>query len=119
MQSYFYIAKEYRHLPLKYYDSKMKTAENAHQSFYQKSFVPDFLFFIFFVQPKQRTSSEESMAAEDDRTRKLTSLCAPTPLIRTSSGTHVRPTPQPRTTRHSGERQMCCSVSAQVTCSAN
>ncbi|CAI5692713.1 unnamed protein product [Oreochromis niloticus] len=52
-------------------------------------------------KPKQRTSSEESMAAEDDRTRKLTSLCAPTPLIRTSSGTHVRPTPQPRTTRHS------------------
>lgn len=40
------------------------------------------------------------MAAEDDRIRKLCPP-APVPLIRTSSGTHVRPTPQPRTTRHS------------------
>ncbi|XP_041850584.1 mitogen-activated protein kinase kinase kinase kinase 5-like [Melanotaenia boesemani] len=52
-------------------------------------------------KPKARTSSEESMAGEDDRTRKLNSLFAPTPLIRTSSGTHVRPTPRPRTSRHS------------------
>lgn len=54
------------------------------------------------VQPKARTSSEESMAGEDDRTRKPSSLYAPTPLIRTSSGTHVRPKPHPRSSRHSG-----------------
>ncbi|XP_053177180.1 mitogen-activated protein kinase kinase kinase kinase 5-like [Scomber japonicus] len=52
-------------------------------------------------KPKARTSSEESMAGEDDRSRKPCSLYAPTPLMRTSSGTHVRPTPQPRSTRHS------------------
>ncbi|XP_007552530.1 PREDICTED: mitogen-activated protein kinase kinase kinase kinase 1 isoform X1 [Poecilia mexicana] len=54
-------------------------------------------------KPKARTSSEESMASEDDRSRKHGSLCppAPAPLIRTSSGTHVRPTPHPRASRHS------------------
>ncbi|XP_012723766.1 mitogen-activated protein kinase kinase kinase kinase 5 [Fundulus heteroclitus] len=52
-------------------------------------------------KPKARTSSEESMAGEDDRLRKPSSLCAPSPLIRTSSGTHVRPTPHPRASRHS------------------
>ncbi|XP_041796336.1 mitogen-activated protein kinase kinase kinase kinase 5-like [Chelmon rostratus] len=52
-------------------------------------------------KPKARTSSEESMAGEDDRVRKPCSLYAPSPLIRTSSGTHVRPTPQPRSSRHS------------------
>ncbi|XP_035536652.1 mitogen-activated protein kinase kinase kinase kinase 5-like [Morone saxatilis] len=52
-------------------------------------------------KPKARTSSEESMAGEDERTRKPCSLYAPSPLIRTSSGTHVRPTPQPRSSRHS------------------
>ncbi|XP_044210160.1 mitogen-activated protein kinase kinase kinase kinase 5-like isoform X1 [Thunnus albacares] len=52
-------------------------------------------------KPKARTSSEESMAGDDDRARKPCSLYAPTPLMRTSSGTHVRPTPQPRSTRHS------------------
>ncbi|XP_026226581.1 mitogen-activated protein kinase kinase kinase kinase 5-like isoform X2 [Anabas testudineus] len=52
-------------------------------------------------KPKARTSSEESMAGEDDRARKPSSLYAPTPLIRTSSGTHVRPTPKPRSSRHS------------------
>nr|XP_046245936.1 mitogen-activated protein kinase kinase kinase kinase 5-like isoform X2 [Scatophagus argus] len=52
-------------------------------------------------KPKARTSSEESMAWEDDRVRKNSSLYAPSPLMRTSSGTHVRPTPQPRTSRHS------------------
>ncbi|KAM4743187.1 LOW QUALITY PROTEIN: mitogen-activated protein kinase kinase kinase kinase 5 [Anableps anableps] len=54
-------------------------------------------------KPKARTSSEESMASEDDRSRKHSSLCPPTPLplIRTSSGTHVRPTPHPRASRHS------------------
>ncbi|XP_051254535.1 mitogen-activated protein kinase kinase kinase kinase 5 [Dicentrarchus labrax] len=51
-------------------------------------------------KPKARTSSEESMAGDDDRTRKPCSLYAPSPLMRTSSGTHVRPTPQPRS-RHS------------------
>ncbi|KAK2846586.1 hypothetical protein Q5P01_009585 [Channa striata] len=51
-------------------------------------------------KPKARTSSEESVA-EDDRTKKPSSLYAPTALIRTSSGTHVRPTPQPRSSRHS------------------
>ncbi|KAM9318326.1 mitogen-activated protein kinase kinase kinase kinase 5 [Pholidichthys leucotaenia] len=52
-------------------------------------------------KPKARTSSEESMAGEDDRTKKNNSLYAPTPLTRTSSGTHVRPTLQPRISRHS------------------
>ncbi|XP_040903156.1 mitogen-activated protein kinase kinase kinase kinase 5-like isoform X2 [Toxotes jaculatrix] len=51
-------------------------------------------------KPKARTSSEESMAGEDDRTRKPCSLYASS-LIRTSSGTHARPTPQPRPSRHS------------------
>ncbi|XP_075892657.1 mitogen-activated protein kinase kinase kinase kinase 5 isoform X1 [Nelusetta ayraudi] len=52
-------------------------------------------------KPKARTSSEESMASEDDRSRKHSSLNIPTPLIRTSSGTHVRPKPHPRGSRHS------------------
>ncbi|XP_054867953.1 mitogen-activated protein kinase kinase kinase kinase 5-like isoform X1 [Amphiprion ocellaris] len=52
-------------------------------------------------KPKARTSSEESMASEDDRSRKPCSLYAPSPLIRTSSGTHARPTPHPRPSRHS------------------
>ncbi|XP_059186495.1 mitogen-activated protein kinase kinase kinase kinase 5-like [Centropristis striata] len=53
-------------------------------------------------KPKARSSSEESVAAEDER-RKPSSLHAPSPspLIRTSSGTQVRPTPQPRPLRHS------------------
>ncbi|XP_013871355.1 mitogen-activated protein kinase kinase kinase kinase 5 isoform X4 [Austrofundulus limnaeus] len=52
-------------------------------------------------KPKARTSSEESMAGEDDRTKKPCSLYAPSPLMRTSSGTHVRPTPNPQSSRHS------------------
>lgn len=52
-------------------------------------------------KPKARTSSEESMTGEDDRARKPSSLYAPSPLIRTSSGTQVRPALQPRTSRHS------------------
>ncbi|XP_070826324.1 mitogen-activated protein kinase kinase kinase kinase 5-like [Chaetodon trifascialis] len=52
-------------------------------------------------KPKARTSSEESMAGEDDRARKPCSLYAPSPLTRTSSGTHVRPAPKPRSSRHS------------------
>ncbi|XP_034460956.1 mitogen-activated protein kinase kinase kinase kinase 5-like [Hippoglossus hippoglossus] len=51
-------------------------------------------------KPKARTSSEESITGEDDRMRKPCSLYAP-PLLRTSSGTQVRPTPQPRSSRHS------------------
>lgn len=62
------------------------------------------------LQPKARTSSEESMAGEDDRARKPSSLYAPTPLIRTSSGTHVRPTPKPRSSRHSGQCTHLCSA---------
>lgn len=52
-------------------------------------------------KPKARSSSEESMAGEDERARKPCSLYAPSPLIRTSSGTQVRPKPQPRSSRHS------------------
>ncbi|XP_026185419.1 mitogen-activated protein kinase kinase kinase kinase 5 isoform X2 [Mastacembelus armatus] len=52
-------------------------------------------------KPKMRTSSEESMAGDDDRVRRHISLAAPSPLIRTSSGTHVRPTLHPRSSRHS------------------
>ncbi|XP_062241643.1 mitogen-activated protein kinase kinase kinase kinase 5-like isoform X1 [Platichthys flesus] len=51
-------------------------------------------------KPKARTSSEESIPGEDDRLRKPCSLYAP-PLLRTSSGTQVGPTPQPRSSRHS------------------
>lgn len=69
--------------------------------------LQDLILFQFAhpprVQPKARTSSEESMASEDDRSRKHSSLNVPTPLIRTSSGTHVRPKPHPRGSRHSGE----------------
>lgn len=64
------------------------------------------------VQPKARTSSEESMAGEDDRARKPCSLYAPTPLFRTSSGTHVRPKPHPRSSRHSGELPHLCIAMA-------
>ncbi|KAM9853604.1 mitogen-activated protein kinase kinase kinase kinase 5 [Aulostomus maculatus] len=52
-------------------------------------------------KPKTRTSSEESMAGEDERARKPSLLYAPFPLIRTSSGTQVRPTPRPRPSRYS------------------
>lgn len=43
------------------------------------------------------------MTGENERLRNPCSLYAPSPLIRTSSGTQVRPTPKPRSTRHSGE----------------
>ncbi|XP_011480565.1 mitogen-activated protein kinase kinase kinase kinase 5 isoform X1 [Oryzias latipes] len=52
-------------------------------------------------KPKVRTSSEESVASEEDRSRKPSSLHTPTPLSRTSSGTHVRPTSHTRASRHS------------------
>ncbi|XP_024133698.1 mitogen-activated protein kinase kinase kinase kinase 5 isoform X3 [Oryzias melastigma] len=55
-------------------------------------------------KPKARTSSEESMASEEDRSRKPSSLhtpAPPTPLSRTSSGTHVRPASHSRASRHS------------------
>ncbi|XP_068440723.1 mitogen-activated protein kinase kinase kinase kinase 5 isoform X2 [Clinocottus analis] len=50
-------------------------------------------------KPKARSSSEESVAAEDERSRKLSSLYGPAPLSRTSSGTQVRPTPPPQPSR--------------------
>eukprot|EP00066_Takifugu_rubripes_P017756 XP_011607022.1 PREDICTED: mitogen-activated protein kinase kinase kinase kinase 5-like [Takifugu rubripes] len=52
-------------------------------------------------KPKLRTSSEESVAGEDERLRKPSSLQAPSPLIRTSSETRARPTFQPRSSRNS------------------
>ncbi|XP_061916574.1 mitogen-activated protein kinase kinase kinase kinase 5-like isoform X3 [Entelurus aequoreus] len=51
-------------------------------------------------KPKVRSSSEEIVWVEDERVSKA-SLCAPSPLIRTSSGTHVRPPPHPRAIRYS------------------
>ncbi|XP_053363006.1 mitogen-activated protein kinase kinase kinase kinase 5-like isoform X2 [Clarias gariepinus] len=52
-------------------------------------------------KPKIRSSSEESMAAEEERT-KAQSLSIPSPLLRTSSGTHTRshPVPRPRSVRN-------------------
>ncbi|KAI5625424.1 mitogen-activated protein kinase kinase kinase kinase 5 isoform X6, partial [Silurus asotus] len=52
-------------------------------------------------KPKIRSSSEESMTAEDERA-KVQSLYIPSPLLRTSSGTHTRshPTPRPRSVRN-------------------
>ncbi|KAL6471971.1 hypothetical protein MHYP_G00206210 [Metynnis hypsauchen] len=54
-------------------------------------------------KPKIRSSSEESMAGDDDRSRapSLYAL-APAPLLRTSSGTHTRsrPVPRPRSVRN-------------------
>ncbi|XP_022524976.2 mitogen-activated protein kinase kinase kinase kinase 5-like [Astyanax mexicanus] len=47
-------------------------------------------------KPKMRSSSEESMAGEDDRSRGLCLYAPPQPLLRTSSGTHTRPRPVPR-----------------------
>ncbi|XP_034024539.1 mitogen-activated protein kinase kinase kinase kinase 5-like [Thalassophryne amazonica] len=52
-------------------------------------------------KPKGQTSSEESVTSEDDRVRKPCSLNTPSPVIRTYSGTHVRPPPQPPSSRHS------------------
>ncbi|XP_033953602.1 mitogen-activated protein kinase kinase kinase kinase 5-like isoform X2 [Pseudochaenichthys georgianus] len=52
-------------------------------------------------KPKARSSSEESMAGEEERGRKPCSLYPPTPLIRTTSVSQVRPTPRPRSSRHS------------------
>lgn len=54
------------------------------------------------AQPKVRTSSEESVAGEEERLRKPAGLQAPSPLIRTSSETRVRPTFHPRSSRNSG-----------------
>ncbi|XP_076014694.1 mitogen-activated protein kinase kinase kinase kinase 5 [Genypterus blacodes] len=52
-------------------------------------------------KPKTRTSSEESMAGEEDRARKPSSLYAPVPLIRTASGSNVPRPLKPRPSRHS------------------
>ncbi|XP_016114123.1 mitogen-activated protein kinase kinase kinase kinase 5-like isoform X3 [Sinocyclocheilus grahami] len=46
-------------------------------------------------KPKLRSSSEESMAAEDDHSKVL-GISVLSPLFRTSSGTHTRPRPVPR-----------------------
>uniref|UniRef100_H3CM25 Mitogen-activated protein kinase kinase kinase kinase n=1 Tax=Tetraodon nigroviridis TaxID=99883 RepID=H3CM25_TETNG len=54
-------------------------------------------------KPKGRTSSEESVTGEDERLRKPGGLQAPSPLIRTSSETRVRPTFHPRSSRNSGD----------------
>ncbi|XP_054649908.1 mitogen-activated protein kinase kinase kinase kinase 5-like isoform X3 [Dunckerocampus dactyliophorus] len=51
-------------------------------------------------KPKVRSSSEEIVWVEDERGCKAPSLCVPSPLIRTSSGTHVRPALHPRVMRH-------------------
>lgn len=56
----------------------------------------------YSAQPKVRTSSEESVAGEDDRLRKSGGLQAPSPLLRTSSETRVRPAFHPRSSRNSG-----------------
>ncbi|KAB5550110.1 hypothetical protein PHYPO_G00049960 [Pangasianodon hypophthalmus] len=52
-------------------------------------------------KPKMRSSSEESVTAEDERS-KVQSLYIPSPLLRTSSGTHTRshPVPRPRSVRN-------------------
>ncbi|XP_067220580.1 mitogen-activated protein kinase kinase kinase kinase 5 [Chanodichthys erythropterus] len=46
-------------------------------------------------KPKHRTSSEESVTAEEDHSKALF-VSVPSPLFRTSSGTHTRPRPVPR-----------------------
>lgn len=60
------------------------------------------------TQPKVYTSSEEFVTGEDERGRILRTLYAPSPLLRTSSGTHTRPVPRPRSQRNvnSGECQL-------------
>ncbi|XP_019748310.1 mitogen-activated protein kinase kinase kinase kinase 5 isoform X2 [Hippocampus comes] len=52
-------------------------------------------------RPKVRSSSEEVIWVEDDGAVKLSSLCVPSPLVRTSSGTHVKAAPHRRLTRNS------------------
>nr|XP_046150491.1 mitogen-activated protein kinase kinase kinase kinase 5-like [Oncorhynchus gorbuscha] len=51
-------------------------------------------------KPKVYTSSEEFVTGEDERGRILRTLYAPSPLLRTSSGTHTRPVPRPRSQRN-------------------
>ncbi|KAG7239924.1 hypothetical protein INR49_003656 [Caranx melampygus] len=67
-------------------------------------------------KPKARTSSEESMAGEDERARKPCSLYAPS-LIRTSSGSQVRPTPTPRSSRTSRASRHSDPLSLPTQCS--
>ncbi|MBN3318419.1 M4K5 kinase, partial [Atractosteus spatula] len=52
------------------------------------------------LQPKARTSSEESMAGEEDRCRTGNSLYSPSPLVRCSSSPRNRPVPRPRSVRN-------------------
>ncbi|KAF7661370.1 hypothetical protein LDENG_00262880 [Lucifuga dentata] len=52
-------------------------------------------------KPKARTSSEESMAGEEDRAKKPFSLYAPSPLIRTCSGPNAQRPTKLQSMRHS------------------
>ncbi|XP_061638074.1 mitogen-activated protein kinase kinase kinase kinase 5-like isoform X3 [Phyllopteryx taeniolatus] len=52
-------------------------------------------------RPKVRLSSEEIILVEDNGAVKPSSLCVPLPLVRTSSGTHLRAAPHPRLMRQS------------------
>ncbi|KAG9331313.1 hypothetical protein JZ751_019504 [Albula glossodonta] len=61
-------------------------------------------------KPKMRTSSEESMTGEEDRGRAGGSLYAPSPLLRCSSGSGVRPVPRPRSVRNVNSDPTCSSV---------
>ncbi|KAM6958758.1 mitogen-activated protein kinase kinase kinase kinase 5 [Aplochiton taeniatus] len=61
-------------------------------------------------KPKARTSSEESVAGEDDKGRTLCVLNASSPLLRTSSGTHTRPVPRPRKARHANSDPLAFSA---------
>ncbi|XP_029536593.1 mitogen-activated protein kinase kinase kinase kinase 5-like isoform X1 [Oncorhynchus nerka] len=51
-------------------------------------------------KPKVCHSSEEIVTGEDKRGQTLHSLYAPSPLLRTSSATHTRPVPRPRSQRN-------------------
>lgn len=50
-------------------------------------------------KPKIRTSSEETVTAEDEESKSL-AVWGPLPLLRTSSGTHTQPVPRPRSVRN-------------------
>ncbi|XP_061684023.1 mitogen-activated protein kinase kinase kinase kinase 5-like [Syngnathoides biaculeatus] len=52
-------------------------------------------------RPSLHSASDEIIWVEGNGAVKPSSLCVPLPLVRTSSGTHVRPAPQPRFMRHS------------------
>ncbi|XP_069042486.1 mitogen-activated protein kinase kinase kinase kinase 5 isoform X3 [Lepisosteus oculatus] len=67
-------------------------------------------------KPKARTSSEESMAGEEDRCRTGNSLYSPSPIVRCSSSPRNRPVPRPRSVRNvssagANGQPVCCSSS--------